>query len=61
MELNDLKLLAAASLLSGKIHEISSDGGRTSHMTLPTRAEIESAVECAQKIWLEVLRQDRES
>ena len=54
MELNDIITLAAASLLSGKVH-VSYDG--KSGM-LPNPHEITEAVRVAKQIWEEVLKQD---
>jgi len=50
MELDELKLLAAASLLAGSITA-------SSH---PTDEGIAKAVRTAKRIWEEVLRQERE-
>jgi hypothetical protein len=59
MELIDLKMLAAASLLGGTIQEKGiAHGGRVFE---PTGKEIETAVRTTQKIWEEVLKQDRNS
>lgn len=59
MELTDLKLLAAASLLSGSVFAATSDGGRNSTIMAPSAKVIASAVEVAQRIWDEVLRQEK--
>lgn len=57
MELEDLKMLAAASLMSGSVFAGSSNGGRTTDIMAPNNKTIEAAVEVAEKIWQEVLRQ----
>lgn len=59
MELNDLKMLAAASLLSGHVMTGSSDGGRTHFTVEPSPQDIAVAVSTAQRIWEEVLEQGR--
>jgi hypothetical protein len=60
MELNDLKALIAATLLGGSVRTVSHDGGRTSSVISPTAIEITTAVQAAQRIWNEVIKQDRE-
>ena len=51
MNLNELKAIMAASLLGGSIGEFS---------TIPRAKDIEIAIQIAQKIWEEVLKQERE-
>ena len=51
MELNELKALMAASLLGGSVGEFA---------TSPKDKDIEKAVQIAQKIWAETLKQERE-
>lgn len=57
MDLNELKFLAAASILAGSVKPPSAD---RSGWTTPNDKMIKLAVEAAQSIWDEVLRQDRE-
>lgn len=57
MELHELKLLAAASLLAGEVQAASFE---KSGCSAPTQKQIELAVKVAGDIWDEVLRQDRE-
>jgi hypothetical protein len=57
MELIDLKLLAAASLLAGSVHASSSN---TRKIVVPSFEEMEAAVRCAQLLWHQVIKQDRE-
>lgn len=57
MELEDLKMLAAASLLSGSVFAGTSNGGRTSEIMAPSAKVITAAVEVAQRIWDEVCKQ----
>lgn len=59
MELEELKTLAAASLISGSVFSSSSNGGRTSEIMAPNAKTIATAVEVAGRIWEEVLRQER--
>lgn len=57
MELEDLKMLAAASLMSGSVFMRTNDGGRTIEIVSPTDKVVTVAVEVAQKIWDEVCKQ----
>ena len=59
MQLNELKLLAAASLLA-PIKEVAISGGRSFAALGPSSNEIQTAVRTVQTIWEEVLRQERE-
>lgn len=56
MDLNSLKLLAAASLLGGSVRE--AQNGRNSNVYIPDPKTIEAAVEVAEEIWEEVLRRE---
>lgn len=58
MDLNELKTLAAASLLAGSVTHRVSD-----HVVLcyPSKDQIKLAVKVSQDLWEEVLRQDREN
>ena len=58
MELEDLEMLAAASLLAGKINTSSSNGGRTWAVSKPNDEEIIQAVCTARQIWKEVLKKE---
>ena len=57
MEINDLLMLAAASLLSGSVFTQSEDGGRSHQTVEPTQKDIEVAVKVAASIWSEVCKQ----
>lgn len=46
----DSIVIAAATLLAGSVHEVSSDGGRTTKLTSPTGSEIQYAVQVAKRI-----------
>jgi hypothetical protein len=63
MELQDLKLLVAGSLLGGsvKTRDTGIRGKGVDSVSAPNDAEIAKAVSTAQRIWEEVLRQERES
>lgn len=56
MELNELKSLMAASIVSGKLIQGSSYG----KIKDIDYSVITDAVKCSQRIWEEVLRQERE-
>lgn len=74
MEMEDLTMLAAASLLAGKARRVATiaPGGKQKYSgteppqsvgevgVLPNDAEIREAVKTAKRIWTEVLRQKRE-
>jgi len=58
MELEDLKMLAAASLLGGSVHKgLRSNPNTPPYIVEPSDMEIEAAVRVAGKIWEEVLSQ----
>jgi len=54
MSLEELKMLAAASLLSGRIRTVTRNGGRTHEIQSPSIGEISEAVLVADQIWNEV-------
>lgn len=61
MDLNELKCLAAASLLAGSVKlEQDVPDNRCRRFYGPTAVEISAAVSTAQSIWEETLRQERE-
>ena len=58
MEPNDLKFLAAASILSGTV--VFSTQDHALRKTSVRQEELEAAVDIASRLWVEVLRQDTE-
>lgn len=52
MELEDLVFLGACQLLSGTVSE-NMDGS----VTVPTKEEINAALDCAQEIWERIVKE----
>ena len=61
MTLDELKMLAAASLLSGRIRTVTGNGGRTHGIEVPNSREISEAVTVAGEIWDEICEDRNES